>query len=132
MNEVKQLQPGQHRIRRWVQAGIAAALGLGAYQIYQFTRPASPPIVYDAGRIVAAAELDYVLDDPSQGGGASGITAGEPFAGVSGDKCRRFAQGYLSGTACFKDGVWRLIEIKQANPPASESAGGIRGTNSDR
>jgi len=123
MNEIEQ-QRTQPRLRGWLQAGLGAALALGAYQIYQFTRPEASLIVYDAGNVVAASELDYVLDDPSHGGGASGITAGKLFAGEAGDKCRRFAQGYLSGTACFHDGQWRLIELKQANPPSDAPAGG--------
>ena len=122
MNEIEQ-QTGRRPLRGWVQAGIAAVLAVSAYQVDDFMRPAASPIVYDAGRVVAAAELDYVLDDPAQGGGASGITAGRLFAGESGDKCRRFAQGYLSGTACFQDGTWRLIEMKQANPPAGDQGG---------
>ena len=122
MNEIEQ-DTGQRRFRGWLKAGLGAVLALGAYQIYAFMQPAASPIVYEAGRVVAAAELDYILDDPSQGSGARGITAGRLFAGESGDKCRRFAQGYLSGTACFKDGQWHLIEMKQANPPSNEAAG---------
>ena len=107
---------------RWhtaLQAAVVAALVVGAYQVYDFTRQAPAPIVYEAGSVVAAAELDYVLDDPTQGGGASGITAGPLVATGEGDKCRRFAQGYLSGRACFKDGQWRLTELKQAPLPGS-------------
>jgi hypothetical protein len=105
------------RLRTWLRGGIVAALIIGAYELYEFTQPAASPIVYNAGSVVAAAELDYVLDDPSKGGGASGITAGKLFASSSGDKCRRFAQGYLSGAACFRDGQWRLIEMTQAPLP---------------
>ena len=105
------------RRRGWLQAGIAAALALGAYQAYQFTRPPGVPIVYEAGSVVAAAELDYVLDDPSKGGGASGITAGAQFENAAGDKCRTFAQSYVSGSACFRDGQWRLVEMTQAPLP---------------
>jgi hypothetical protein len=103
MAEIEQQSRGL-RLRAWLQAGLGAALALGAYQIYDLFRPPASPIVYEAGSVVAAAELDYVLDDPSHGGGASGITASALFASEAGDKCRRFAQGYLSGTACFRDG----------------------------
>jgi len=106
------------RLRGWLQAGLGAVLALGAYQIYEFFQPPAPPIVYDAGSIVAAAELDYVLDNPSTGGGASGITAGKRFANESGDKCRTFAQGHISGSACFRDGQWRLVEMTQRPLPA--------------
>lgn len=112
---------GGSRPRVWLQgSAIAAALLLGAYQIYDFARPEPKPIMYDAGSVVAAAELDYVLDDPSHGGGASGITASEAFRNEAGDKCRRFAQGYLSGTACFRDGQWRLTTMEQAPLPSDE------------
>ena len=117
-----EIQSGEFRLRSWLTAGIGAALALGAYQIYDFTAPPASPIVYSAGSVVAAAELDYVLDDPSNGGGASGITAGNLFATTSGNKCRRFAQGYLSGTACFRDGQWRLLELTQAPFPRSPSS----------
>ena len=100
--------------------GLVAALLVGAIQIYGWVSPSPSLIVYDAGRVVAAGELDYVLDDPSQGGGASGITAGGQFAGESGEECRRFAQGYLSGIACFQNGQWHLMEMTQANPPSDE------------
>ena len=97
-------------------------LAIGALQIYEFARPQASLVAYEAGSVVAASELDYVLDDPSKGGGSSGITAGQLFASGSGDRCRRFAQGYLSGTACFRDGIWRLVEMRQADPPAPEQA----------
>lgn len=117
MNDIE-----QHcgRLRGWLQAALGAVLALGAYQIYDFARPAASPIVYEAGSVVAAAELDYVLDDPTHGGGASGITASGLFATESDDKCRRFAQGYLSGTACFRDGRWRLLTMAQAPLPLKQ------------
>jgi hypothetical protein len=99
---------------------MGAVFALGAYQVYEFTQPPASPIAYNAGSVVAAAELDYVLDDPSHGGGASGITAGKLFASGPDDKCRRFAQGYLSGTACFHDGQWRLTEMKQLPRPSAK------------
>jgi hypothetical protein len=105
------------RARGWLQAALGAVLAIGAYQIYEVFQPPAPPIVYDAGSIVAAAELDYVLDNPSTGGGAGGITVGKQFANKSGDRCRTFAQGYISGSACLRDGRWRLLEMTQRPLP---------------
>ncbi len=119
MNDIER-HSGGSRPRGWLQAGFGAVLALGAYQVYEFARPAASPIVYSAGNVVAAAELDYVLDDPSQGGGASGITASGLFATGTDEKCRRFEQGYLSGTACFRDGQWRLLTLTQAPLPAPQ------------
>jgi hypothetical protein len=113
MNDV---EPRDGRLRRWLQAGLGGTLALGAYQVYDAMRPAPAPIVYEAGSVVAAAELDFVFDNPAQGGGASGITAGPLLATSESDKCRHFAQGYLSGTACFEDGQWRLLELRQTLP----------------
>ena len=119
MNDIER-HSGGSRLRGWLQAGIGAVFALGAYQIYEFARPPASPIVYQAGSVVAAAELDYVLDDPSHGGGASGITASGLFATETDGKCRRFAQGYLSGTACFRDGQWRLLTMTQTALPPRE------------
>ena len=119
MNDVEHHRDAS-RFRGWLQGGLGAVLALGAYQIYEFVQPSAPPIAYAGGSVVAAAELDYVLDDPSQGGGASGMTAGKLFATGSDDKCRRFAQGYISGSACFRDGQWRLVEMKQEPLPRDD------------
>jgi hypothetical protein len=121
-----ELQAGPRRLRSWIHAGLGAVFALAALQVYERSQPEESLVSYDAGSVIAVSELDTVLDDPSRGGGSSGITASTLFASGSNDRCRRFAQGYLSGTACFRDGVWRLIEMKQADPPAPELAPSVR------
>ena len=87
---------------------IAAILGLAAIQGYRMLRTDEAPVSYEAGRLVAAGELEDALYDPAKGRHEGGFSITDASSG-----CRRFNDGKVSGLACQRDGDWRIEEIRQ-------------------
>ena len=103
------------RKRPLVNLAFAGALiALAAFEVWRWTAapPATSPVVYEGGSLVATGELEDALYDPSLRR-ADGPVAGKPFAGAAGETCRRFVDGPVRGIACQREGDWRVTEMRQ-------------------
>lgn len=102
--------------RRWAKAGILLAVfGLGIFQGYRWSEPEAQysPVVYKGDSLVATGELEHALYDPVVGGANGATTVGPSFKGSLGERCRKFADGPIEGTACWHKGDWRVLEMRQ-------------------
>ena len=87
---------------------ILAIVGLAGIQGYRMLRTSEAPVAYEAGRLVAAGDLEDALYDPVKGRQDGGFSITDASAG-----CRRFTDGKVSGLACQRDGDWRIEEMRQ-------------------
>ena len=89
-------------------ASIAAILGLAGIQGYRMLHTDDAPVIYEAGRLVAAGELEDALYNPAKGRHEGGFSVSDVNA-----TCRSFTDGKVSGLACQRDGDWRIQELRQ-------------------
>ena len=103
-------------------AFVAAVFAAGLFGGYQWLPAAqtASPVVYEAGRLVAAGELDSVLYNPEYQTGEEGPTAGREFANAKGQTCRPFAKGEVKGIACRRGGDWSITELQQLDVPVTD------------
>lgn len=109
----------QQRTRVWVDnpprpsarlelALILAIVGLAGIQGYRMLRTNEAPVSYEAGRLVAAGDLEDALYDPAKGRHEGGFSVANVNLA-----CRSFTDGKVSGLACQRDGDWRIEELRQ-------------------
>jgi hypothetical protein len=100
--------------RRWTQGAVVLAVaGLCFLQGYRVADGGASPVVYEAGVLVAAGELESVLYEPSLGAREEGPKVSDAFINSAAQTCRRFLDGSVTGVACRANGDWRVIEIQQ-------------------
>ena len=87
---------------------IAAILGLAGIQGYRMLHTDEAPVTYEAGRLVAAGDLEDALYDPAKGRHEGGFSVSQVNSA-----CRSFTNGKISGLACQRDGNWRIEEMRQ-------------------
>lgn len=120
---------GRERRRGWLAApqwaAIAASLVVGVLAGQLIDRgDNSSPVAIEAGRLVAASELERVLETklastPSAEGARIGLT----FRDAAGRICRSFTDIAASGLACREGDGWQL---KGLFPAAEGQAGDYR------
>ena len=99
---------------RWLQLAAVVAVAWTAFlQGAWFGQGQESPVVYEAGAVVAAGELESVLYDPALGAREEGPSVGDEFRDGEGRACRRFADGPVTGIACRAGGDWRVTEMRQ-------------------
>ena len=98
------------RIPRIELAVILAIFGLASVQGYRMLRTNEAPVSYEAGRLVAAGDLEDALYDPRKGRHEGGFSISDAR-----DNCRKFTDGNVSGIACDDEGDWRIEEMRQAH-----------------
>lgn len=99
---------------RRIQLGAVVAIASVAFlQGAWLFQGQSTPVVYEAGSLVAAGELESVLYDPALGSREEGPRAGDEFRDQQGQLCRRFTDGSVTGVACRAGGDWRVLEMRQ-------------------
>jgi hypothetical protein len=89
---------------------ILAIVGLAGVQGFRMLRTSEAPVNYEAGRLVAAGDLEEALYDPAKGHHERGFAVSALRA-----DCRKFTDGKVSGVACERDGDWRIEEMRQSD-----------------
>ena len=114
-----QVRRRSRRRRPLLSAAIALGLlGLVAIEADRWwSDPAVvSPVAYEAGSLVATGRLENALYNPSTAQRQGEPLAGPSFRNNQGETCRRFADGLVRGTACQREGDWRLVEMRQEDP----------------
>ena len=109
-------------IREWGAIAATLVLGVLVGQL-AFRSPSRPPIETEAGRFVAANELDAALSTQISGAAPEGSAAriGLSFRAANGEYCRTFGlRTGAGGVACRRDGRWsvELLDAAAAPPAA--------------
>ena len=94
---------------------VSAVFALGLFGGYNLVPKVRSPVVYEAGSLVASAELESALYDPLVREG-EGPRAESPFTTPGGQTCRRFRDDLVEGLACQRGGDWRVVELRQPYP----------------
>jgi hypothetical protein len=94
----------------WIElAVILAIFGLASVQGYRMLRTSEAPVAYEAGKLIAAGDLEDALYEPRGSRPIGGFTVSD-----GSDGCRKFTNGSVSGLACSYNGEWRIKEMRQA------------------
>ena len=109
---------GPRRAWRWPEWGaMAACLMVGVFVGQSALGPAMP-IAADAGRLVAAGQLDAALTTriASDAAGDAGARVGLSFVSKGGEYCRTFALAAegAAGLACRRGGRWQVEVLAHA------------------